>query len=228
MMRSPEILRNGEAQASPSPRRNREGGARRGAPPGFHSTVSLQKLRRFNTLALVFRVVAFCFLLASTVFMAMDSHASPSPRWFEHHAFRYLVAVNSFIAVYSFFEMGAALWEMLNGNTLMPETIQLWFDFTHDQAKLAPFKRPESESFAFAYLLFSANSSATTLTQNLRSGQICSGSSGSSCGGSDAFCIQSYISIALGFVAFLFLAASTVLSGFRLACFITTGSRFHV
>ncbi|XP_031487469.1 LOW QUALITY PROTEIN: CASP-like protein 4C1 [Nymphaea colorata] len=213
MMRSPEILRNGEAQASPSPRRNRRRGEE-GAPPGFHSTVSLQKLRRFNTLALVFRVVAFCFLLASTVFMAMDSHASPSPRWFDHHAFRYLVAVNSIIAVYSFFEMGAALWEMLNGNTLMPETIQLWFDFTHDQA--------------FAYLLFSANSSATTLTQNLRGGQLCSGSSGSSCGGSDAFCIQSYISIALGFVAFLFLAASTVLSGFRLACFITTGSRFHV
>ncbi|CAN6442568.1 unnamed protein product [Victoria cruziana] len=213
-MRSPDILRNGEALASPSPRRNREGGARRGGPPGFHSTVSLQKLRRFNTLALVFRVVAFCFLLASTVFMAMDSHASPSPRWFDHHAFRYLVTANSIIAVYSFFEMGAALWEMLNGNTLMPEIVQLWFDFTHDQA--------------FAYLLFSAHSSATTLTQNLSSGQICSGSSNSSCGGSDAFCIQSYISIALGFAASLFLAASAVLSGFRLACFITTGSRFHV
>ncbi|KAF3794082.1 CASP-like protein 4C2 [Nymphaea thermarum] len=231
-MRSPEFLRNGEVQVSPRGGGQTSSGARRRGGGvgvgGFQSTVSLQKLRRFNTILLALRVAAFCFLLAATIFMAMNSHGSFSTRWFDYDSFRsslflslppslcdcercrYMVAANAIVGVYSFFEMGAALWEMLNGSTIMPETIQLWFDFTHDQA--------------FAYLLFSANSSATTLTQNLRSNQVCPGFN-APCAGTSAFCIQSYLALAFGFAGFLFLAASAVLSGFRVACFVITGSR---
>ncbi|XP_031484791.1 CASP-like protein 4C2 [Nymphaea colorata] len=214
-MRSPEFLRNGEVQVSPRGGGQTSSGARRrgGGMGGFQSTVSLQKLRRFNTILLALRVAAFCFLLAATIFMAMNSHGSFSTRWFDYDSFRYMVAANAIVGVYSFFEMGAALWEMLNGSTIVPETIQLWFDFTHDQA--------------FAYLLFSANSSATTLTQNLRSNQVCPGFD-APCAGTSAFCIQSYLALAFGFAGFLFLAASAVLSGFRVACFVITGSRYHV
>lgn len=43
------------------------------------------------------------------------------------------------------------------------------------------------------------------------------------------FCIQVYIAVALGFVGFIFLAISTVVSAFRLAFFLLSGSRFpHV
>lgn len=43
-----------------------------------------------------------------------------------------------------------------------------------------------------------------------------------------AFCVQAYISVALGFTGFVFLALSALVSGFRLACYVITGSRFHL
>lgn len=76
-MRSPQALRNGE-NLSPHPRM-----------PQFHSTVSVQKLRRFNSLVLVFRLAAFCFSFAASVFMLTNSHGSASPHWYDFDAFRY-------------------------------------------------------------------------------------------------------------------------------------------
>lgn len=44
-----------------------------------------------------------------------------------------MFAANGIVAVYSLFEMGASIWEILKGATLLPESLQLWFDFSHDQ-----------------------------------------------------------------------------------------------
>ncbi|KAE8718007.1 hypothetical protein F3Y22_tig00110020pilonHSYRG00440 [Hibiscus syriacus] len=71
-MRSPQAFRNGD---TPSPH--------------FHNTVTLRKLRRFNTLILVFRVTAFTFSFASSVFMVTNSRGSDSPHWFDFDAFRF-------------------------------------------------------------------------------------------------------------------------------------------
>ncbi|KAG7030724.1 CASP-like protein 4C2, partial [Cucurbita argyrosperma subsp. argyrosperma] len=200
-MRSPQSLRNGGMSSPharmPTPHHHHH----------FHSTVSVQKLKRFNSLILVFRLSTFCFSLASAVFMITNSRGSgsDSPRWYDFDAFRYVFAANAIVAVYSLFEMIASVWEISREVTLFPEILQVWFDFGHDQA--------------FAYLLLSADSAGTALAITLRGTDTCRVTT--------AFCVQSTISIALGFAGFLFLGLSTLLSGFRVVCFVINGSRFH-
>ncbi|XP_050385946.1 CASP-like protein 4C2 [Argentina anserina] len=174
----------------------------------FQSTVSLRKLRRFNYLILLFRIAAFSSSLASFVFMLSTSRSPDpsSPRWYHFDAFRLVVGANAIVAMYSLFEMVASVWEISRGATLFSEVLQVWFDFGHDQV--------------FAYLLLSADSAGTALARVLKGMDTCTEWS--------AFCIETDISIALGFVGFLFLGFSSVLSGFRVACFVIKGSRFHL
>lgn len=49
-----------------------------------------------------------------------------------------MFAANAIVAVYSFAEMGVSLWELIRGATPLPEPIQLWFDFSHDQVIVYP------------------------------------------------------------------------------------------
>ncbi|KAH9610221.1 hypothetical protein KSS87_000723 [Heliosperma pusillum] len=170
----------------------------------FQSTLSVHKLRRFNSLVLLFRVATFVFSLSSFVFMLTNSRSQP--RWFDFDASRYVLAANGIVSVYSLLEMVAAVWEITTGATLFPELYQLWFDFGHDQV--------------FAYLLLSANTAGSTLLKSLRGSESCTNTS--------AFCVQSDISIALGFAGFLFLGLTSLMSGFRVACFLINGSRFHL
>ncbi|XP_044507965.1 CASP-like protein 4C2 [Mangifera indica] len=192
-MHSPHPLRSGDTP--PLPRISH-----------FQSTLSIQKLRRFNSLILVLRLAAFCFTLAASVFMLTNSRGSDLPRWVDFDAFRFVFAANAIVAIYSFFQMGASVWEISKGTTFFPEILQVWFDFGHDQM--------------FAYLLLSAESAGTELARTLKSTDTCTVS--------NAFCVQSYISVALGFAGFLFLGFSSLLSGFRVVCFIINGSRFHL
>ncbi|XP_015877009.1 CASP-like protein 4C1 [Ziziphus jujuba] len=201
-MRSPQAqaARNGE---TPSPHHHHP---HRFPTPPFHSTVSVQKLRRFNSLIFFFRLASFSFSLASSVFMLTNSRGSNSPRWYDFDAFRFVFAANAIVAVYSLFEMVASVWEISRGATLFPEILQVWFDFGHDQV--------------FAYLLLSADSAGTALAKALKRIDTCTASNG--------FCVQADIAIALGFAGFLFLGFSSLLSGFRVVCFIINGSRFHL
>ncbi|KAK8963719.1 hypothetical protein KSP40_PGU000218 [Platanthera guangdongensis] len=80
----------------------------------FQLTVSEQKLYRLNILILIHRFAAFCFSLATVVFMAS----------------------NSIIIIYSLFEICTAVWETLKSETLLPESGHLWFDFSHHQTYL--------------------------------------------------------------------------------------------
>ncbi|KAG6620571.1 hypothetical protein I3842_Q062300 [Carya illinoinensis] len=214
MFRRCKALRNGE---TPSPHRR----IPTSATHQFHSTVSEQKLRRFNSLILVFRLAAFCFSLASSIFMLTNSRGSSSPHWYDFDAFRRTCFLETIFCIffseancfkngtntislykqkpprmpswpYSLFEMVVSVWEISRGSTLLPEILQVWFDFGHDQV--------------FAYLLLSANSAGTALAKALRRTDTCTATS--------AFCIQSDISIALGFAGFLFLGFSSLLSGF--------------
>lgn len=89
---------------------------------------------------------------------------------------------------------------------MFPEILQVWFDFSHDQV--------------FAYLLLSADAAGTALARTLKRTETCTDD--------NAFCVQSDIAIALGYGGFLFLGFSSLLSGFRVVCFIINGSRFHI
>lgn len=143
---------------------------------------------------------------AAFVFMLVNPRGPDSPRWYDFDAFRFVLAANAIVAVYSLFEMGASVWEISSGVTLLPEIIQVWFDFGHDQV--------------FAYLLLSADSAGTELARTMKGTDRCTSN--------NAFCVQTDISIALGFAGFLFLGLSSLLSGFRVVCFIINGSRFHI
>ncbi|XP_027104476.1 CASP-like protein 4C2 [Coffea arabica] len=206
------IMRSPQRQPQPLPEdRLRNGGIETPSPrpriqTHFHSTVSEQKLRRFNILILIFRFASLCFSLAAAIFMFSTSRVSNSPSWYDFDAFRFVAIANAIVALYSLFEVGASVWEISGGTTLFPEVLQVWFDFAHDQV--------------FSYMLVSANSAGTELARSLKDGDTT---------GTDnnAFSIQSDISIALGFAGFLFLGLSSLLSGFRLASFIVNGSRFH-
>ncbi|PON56589.1 CASP-like protein 4C [Parasponia andersonii] len=202
-----QAARNGETP-SPSPphHQHRQQQHHHHNQTPFHSTLSVQKLRRFNSLIFVFRLAAFSFSFASSVFMLTNSRGSASPRWYDFDAFRFVFAANAIAALYSLFEMVASVWEISRGVTLFPEVLQVWFDFGHDQV--------------FAYLLLSADSAGTALARVLKGLDTCNASS--------AFCVQADIAIALGFAGFLFLGFSSLLSGFRVACFIINGSRFHL
>ncbi|KAJ7975827.1 CASP-like protein [Quillaja saponaria] len=188
-MRSPQALRNGD---NPNPH--------------FHSTVTEQKLRRFNFLILVFRLTSFSFSLAASVFMVTNSRGSDSPHWYDFDAFRLVFAAAAIVTLYSLFELGASVWEISRGATLFPEILQVWFDFGHDQV--------------FTYLLLSASSAGASLARTLKERETCTAS--------NAFCVQSDIAVALGFAAFLFLGFTSLLTGFRVVCFIINGSRFHL
>ncbi|KAI3721271.1 hypothetical protein L2E82_32277 [Cichorium intybus] len=172
--------------------------------PHFHSTLSERKLRRFNYLIFFFRLAAFCSALSAAVFMLATK--SDSPHWTDFGAFRFVVAANAIVALYSLFEMGASVWEISRGSTIFPEFCQVWFDFGHDQV--------------FAYMLLSADAAGTEMARQLRRVATCTAN--------NAFCIQSDIAVGLGFAAFLFLMISSLLSGFRVACFVIKGSRFHL
>ncbi|KAG9135872.1 hypothetical protein Leryth_002589 [Lithospermum erythrorhizon] len=172
----------------------------------FHSTVSVQKLRRFNILIFIFRLLSFCFSLAAAIFMLANSRASKSPSWVDFDTFRFVAIANSIVGVYSLFQVVASLWDILRNSTLFPEIVQIWFDFGHDQA--------------FGYMVLSANSAGTALARSLHDTDTCNDN--------NAFCVQSDISIALGFIGFLFLAFSALLSGFRVVCYLLKGSRFHL
>lgn len=138
--------------------------------------------------------------------MLTNSRGSNSPRWYDYDAFRFVFAANAIVAIYSLFEMGVSVWEISRGATFFPEVLQVWFDFGHDQV--------------FAYLLLSADSAGTELARTLKGADTCTAA--------NAFCLQSDISVALGFAGFLFIGVSSLLSGFRVACFIINGSRFHL
>ncbi|XP_010907076.4 CASP-like protein 4C1 isoform X2 [Elaeis guineensis] len=198
----PSPLRNGDAPPPrlPSPAVGRH-------PHHFHSTVSEQKIRRLNALILLLRLAAFCFSLVAAIFMGTNSSRSPgSPSWLQFRPFRLVFAVNAIVAAYSLFAMGLSIWEILKGATLFPEPLQLWFDFAHDQV--------------FAYLVLAAEAAGTVEARELKGAHACTLES--------AFCVQADISVALGFVGFVFLTLSALVSGFRLACHVITGFRFHL
>ncbi|KAL6622457.1 hypothetical protein ACP70R_032336 [Stipagrostis hirtigluma subsp. patula] len=156
--------------------------------------------RRAAALLLLLRVAALGFSAAAAAFAATDGGA------LRRAPFRLLLAANAIVAVYSAFEAGAAAWELARGATLLPEALQLWFDFGHDQG--------------FGYMALAAGAAAA------RDAAACGGGGGRKWG-STATCVQADIAVGLGFAGFAFLAVAALVTGFRVACFLATGSRFR-
>jgi hypothetical protein len=86
-----------------------------------------RRARPGAVLLLLLRVGALC---ASTAAAALAASTAATLR---RAPFRFLLAADAIVAVYSAFEAAAAAWEVARGATLLPEAMQLWFDFAHDQ-----------------------------------------------------------------------------------------------
>ncbi|WOL14058.1 CASP-like protein 4C1 [Canna indica] len=152
-----------------------------------------------NLLILPLRLITFGFSLAAAVSTATNH----SPSWLRFHSFRFVFAANAIVAAYSVFEACASAYEIAKGGaTLFPEPMQLLFDFAHDQT--------------FAYMAVAAAAAGAADARRLSAAGECSG-----------FCVRADVSVALGFGAFFFLALASLVSGFRLARYVTGGSRRH-
>ncbi|KAG0592585.1 hypothetical protein KC19_1G264600 [Ceratodon purpureus] len=172
----------------------------------FYGKSAVEKRRRTNALLLLFRAITFGFSLAAVLVMGTNKHriggTQEKVAWHNFDPYRYVLAVNAIICVYSFVETWLAVYTYVKGTLLLPETFQVWFDYGHDQG--------------FAYLLFSANSAGIAMAQLLQSGNtLIFGQY--ECSAAGSFCTQARVSIALGFGAFLFLAISSLLTGLRVA-----------
>ncbi|KAG6514429.1 hypothetical protein ZIOFF_024788 [Zingiber officinale] len=114
---------------------------------------------------------------------------------------RFLLAANAIVAAYALFETCAAVYQILTGGaTLFPEPMQLLFDFAHDQA--------------FAYMAVAAGAAWAADARRVRGQGACEG----------GFCVKADVAVAMGFAAFVFLALTALITGYRIAGYLTTGS----
>ncbi|XP_074590359.1 CASP-like protein 4C1 [Curcuma longa] len=183
-----------------SPLHNGAGGgaSTAAAHPSTPPSPALHHRRRLHVFTLLLRLVTFGFALAAVIVTATIS----SPSWLRFHSFRFVLAANAIVAAYSLFETCASVYQILTGGaTLFPEPMQLLFDFAHDQA--------------FAYMAMAAGAAAAADARRLRGGGACEG----------GFCVQADIAVAMGFAAFGFLALTALVTGYRIAGYLTTGSR---
>ncbi|OEL31706.1 hypothetical protein BAE44_0007275 [Dichanthelium oligosanthes] len=168
-----------------------------------HQGKPAARRRRTGALVLlVLRVAALCASAAAAALAATDGAA------LRRAPFRFLLAADAIVAVYSAFEAAAGAWEAAKGTTLLPEPMQLWFDFGHDQG--------------FGYMALAAAAVAA------RDAASCGGAGrewGRSLG--SAACARVDVAVGLGFAGFAFLALAALVTGFRVACFLATGSRFR-
>ncbi|KVI00673.1 Uncharacterized protein family UPF0497, trans-membrane plant [Cynara cardunculus var. scolymus] len=121
--------------------------------PLFQSTVS-HNLRHFNISIFVLHLAAFSFTFNVVIFMLTTntSSTSDSPHCYDFdalrnssenitklHLYSFIVTAHAIIALYSFFEIGASIWEISRGSTIFPEFSQLWLSFGHNQLNLTAF-----------------------------------------------------------------------------------------
>lgn len=178
-----------------------ENGARAAAEQQWKSPAPGPR-RRGNAatllLLLVLRVAALC---ASAAAAAVVAATGGGGALLGRAPFRLLLAADAIVAVYSALESAAAAWEVATGGTPLPEAVQLWFDFGHDQG--------------FGYMALAA---AAVAARDVAAG--CGGGGGAACGA------RGEAAVVLGFAAFAFLAMAALVTGFRVASFLATGSRF--
>lgn len=157
---------------------------------------------------LLLRVAALCAAAASAALAASSSSAT-----LRRAPFRFLLAADAIVAVYSAVEAAAAAWEVARGATLLPEAMQLWFDFAHDQG--------------FGYMALAAAATAARDVAWCGGGGRIEGWATSGSGAAVAtVCVRADVAVGLGFTGFAFLALAALVTGFRVACFLATGSRF--
>ncbi|KAJ3676479.1 hypothetical protein LUZ60_003891 [Juncus effusus] len=138
---------------------------------------------------LLLRSVALLFSLISFLVMASNKHGD----WMQfnkYEEYRYLVAIGVLTFLYSLFQVSRHLHRLNGGRDPIPSNKSFLIDFSCDQVA--------------AYLLMSALSAAIPITNRMRVGV------------DNMFTDSSAAAISMAFFAFVAVALSALISGFKL------------
>ncbi|XP_004506917.1 CASP-like protein 4B4 [Cicer arietinum] len=144
-------------------------------------------LKRYT---LGFRVVTLFFSLVSFLLMASNNHGGWR-NFYNYEEYRYLLAGGIISILYTGGQVFRQIHELSTGNHLLRATTTTVIDFVGDQG--------------ISYLLISSASTSITITNRMR--EVID----------DVFTDSSTASISMLFFAFLCLAISAIISGYRLS-----------
>ncbi|KAL3622733.1 hypothetical protein CASFOL_033341 [Castilleja foliolosa] len=140
--------------------------------------------------SMALRCVALIFSLLAFIIMATNKHGDW--REFDHYEeYRYVLAIAILSTLYTGFQVFRQFHELSTGREIIPRQYVGRIDFFGDQI--------------VAYLLISAASSAVPLTNRMREGS------------DNIFTDSSASAISMAFFAFLALALSSIISGYKLS-----------
>ncbi|KAJ4979729.1 hypothetical protein NE237_010509 [Protea cynaroides] len=137
----------------------------------------------------VLRTIGFFFSLLSFIIMAANRHGDWK-NFDQYEEYRYLLAIAILSTFYTIAQVLRQIHEFSTGKYLLPHQQLNLLDFAGDQI--------------MAYLLLSASSTAIPLTNRMREGS------------DNIFTDSSSASISMGFFAFMAVALSALLSGYKL------------
>jgi len=158
--------------------------------------------------SLGFRLAEMVLSLIAIVVMCSNSQSVPTRgavfgflRFNHFQAYRYLVAVNVCVFVYSTLQFVQLAYTVILGISFIPSIlISTWLTFGCDQI--------------FAYLLMSASTSAATVAVMSHNGEM--GIHLCSSYGLHSFCARADVAVAMSFFAFFAMLSSTILSIYRI------------
>ncbi|KAF8006057.1 hypothetical protein BT93_K0372 [Corymbia citriodora subsp. variegata] len=177
-----------KARASPGP-----GAENRTAAAGLGATSALRQWRRGDMLrkgGLSLRGLAFLFSLLAFIIAASNEHGG----WRDFHKYeeyRYLLAIAILSSLYTGVQALRHVYQIFTGNQFLQHRTSAMINFCGDQV--------------MAYLLISAASAAIPRTDSMREDA------------DSSFTDSSAAAIAMAFLAFLSLALSAIISGYRLS-----------
>ncbi|KAI5392157.1 CASP-like protein 4B1 [Lathyrus oleraceus] len=153
----------------------------------------LQRWKREDSLkrgSLGLRGVALFFSLVSFLLMASNNHGNWE-NFDMYQEYRYLLVVTIFSSLYTGGQVYRQIHELSTGNNMFRATTAALIDFLGDQV--------------MAYLLISSASTSIPVTDRMREN------------GDTLFTDSSAATITMSFFAFLFLALSAIISGYKLS-----------
>ncbi|THG09540.1 CASP-like protein 4B1 [Camellia sinensis] len=166
------------------------------APPpsrGFGVPGILQRWRREDLLkrgSLAVRGLCFLFSILALIIMASNKHGY-SRNFDEYEEYRYVLAIAILSTLYTGAQALRQVHELSTGKQFLSPRNLAFIDFFGDQI--------------MAYLLISAASAAVPMTNRMREG------------GDNIFTDSSAAAISMEFLAFMALACSSLISGYKLS-----------
>lgn len=195
-MSNPSGLELEKQPPSPAPEADVEGGPTAGpgaGSSGFGVGSVLRRWRRVDLMrkgSAVLRALGLVFSLLSFIIMASNNHGD----WREfgkYEEYRYLLAIAILSTLYTGGQCYRQFHQTYTGKDLLPLKTVALIDFVGDQI--------------IAYLLLSSASSAIPLTNKMREGA------------DNIFTDSSAAAISMSLLAFLALACSSVIAGYKLS-----------